>query len=586
MLPVPTEFPYPTHYFSYEIFISEEEKWHPPILGRDTLFYEYAGAFGRFLAFNIQYWLASRTNPLQSFIVRNFFEKIFFFQDYVFPTMWLYFPWVALFFSYPIGIFQIQFEFYFPYFFFACSFISVAFFVFSAFFYVNRTVNDFFFIFFTLSYFFFSLPAFYFFSFPVFLFSTLSFFFISIFSFPVVLYFSEYVKFNFMYITFYDKRRAIFLPLPKNNFINNNQFSNVSSFVSPSSSFKGGFSTIFADNNCVRIVKKPRFTMYPFFNANLHSLKLSMLKNNYDKMYYHYSTLRFKDSLNDIRQFVPNEGPAVYNQFIPNYDFERIGLFPIYEELEELLETEIELEFGPDFEHSNDPFIPPEHYDEWEQLHYSHIFTPKSKGSTSSYIQNSSPDIDFDLRPSISLWLKKEAGRTWALKHWLRFLNPKYTNFSTSNSRLHFSTLYSTPTLSKLFKYFLSFTRFYFSVLDAFFNFFFSPKIFRTFSKHITTVDFRFYLISISKIERSLFKSRYLSSTQLLRVLFSLETFFIKNNRILSFEDKYLYFSIISRFTFFLYPFLRVNTKDFSRKSFISRCLISQLSRMTARKKS
>lgn len=38
MLPVPTEFPYPTHYFSYEIFISEEEKWHPPMLGRDTLF--------------------------------------------------------------------------------------------------------------------------------------------------------------------------------------------------------------------------------------------------------------------------------------------------------------------------------------------------------------------------------------------------------------------------------------------------------------------------------------------------------------------------------------------------------------------
>lgn len=65
MLPVPSEFSYPTHYFSYEIFIGEEEKWHPPMLGRDSLLYEYVGVFGRFVAFNVQYWLASRTNPLQ-----------------------------------------------------------------------------------------------------------------------------------------------------------------------------------------------------------------------------------------------------------------------------------------------------------------------------------------------------------------------------------------------------------------------------------------------------------------------------------------------------------------------------------------
>ncbi len=157
MLPVPSEFSYPTHYFSYEIFIGEEEKWHPPMLGRDSLLYEYVGVFGRFVAFNVQYWLASRTNPLQSFFSSYFFEKIFFFQDYGFTYLWLYFPWITIIFNYPIGTFHIQFEFYFPYFFFFCSFLSVVFYLFSSFFYVNRSFNDFFISFLIISYFFISL---------------------------------------------------------------------------------------------------------------------------------------------------------------------------------------------------------------------------------------------------------------------------------------------------------------------------------------------------------------------------------------------------------------------------------------------
>lgn len=585
MIPVPTEFSYPTHYFSYEIFIGEEEKWHPPMLGRDTLLYEYIGAFGRFLAFNVQYWLASRTNPVQSFFVRFFFEKIFFFQDYVFPSIWLYFPWLTIFFSYPIGIFQIQFEFYFPYFFFFCSFISVIFYFFSAFFYNNRSFTDFFFGFFILSYFFFSLPIFFYFSFPTFLFGIVIFFILNVFSFPVSLYFSEYVKGNFSHI-FFPKTYQLYLPVPdddrhKFSFFSSTYNNDLSIFKKDSRKHSNFFKIFVTSHISPKGFK--RFTMYPFFNRNMHDLKLSIIRGFRNKVYYSYSSVRFKKGLNDIRQFVSNEGPAVYDIKIPDYDADRFNLFSVYAELDDLLETEIELEFGPDFESANDPFIPPENDDEWEQLSSQHFHTFKSKYSRISYINNSTSDLDFDFRPIVSSWLQNEIGRTWSLKHWLRILNPKHSDTPISFILLEKTTFYPNFGFSIFFKYLLYASSSYFKFLDFFFNFFFSPFILRRFSSEITVEDFKFFISEISKFDKAFFFS-FSSYTNLLRVLFSLETFFINNNKLISFEVKLLYFStLFTLLNFFDNNFKNKNFEN--KKSFVFKVIISQLFRILGKRK-
>jgi len=80
MFPIPTEFPYPDHYFSYESVRNEDELWHPLVLGRDLTFYIFIGSLGRSLAFNIQYYLASRTNPFNLFFLIFFLKNFFFFK--------------------------------------------------------------------------------------------------------------------------------------------------------------------------------------------------------------------------------------------------------------------------------------------------------------------------------------------------------------------------------------------------------------------------------------------------------------------------------------------------------------------------
>lgn len=586
MIPVPTEFSYPTHYFSYEIFIGEEEKWHPPMLGRDTLFYEYAGAFGRFIAFNIQYWLASRTNPIQSFFVRFFFEKIFFFQDYIFPFIWLYFPWITVFFNYPIGIFHLQFEFYFPYFFFFCSFISVIFYIFSVIFYDNRTSSDFFFGFFILSYFFIAFPIFFYFSIPNFIFGIIIFFFLNTFSFPISLYFSEYVKFSIANF-FSVKSFQLYLPAPTKFSSKSTSFSFVEQHhvVPQKKTLK--HSNFFRSNNLSStIVVKTfkRFTKYPFFNSNLNSLRSSIIKRFYNNNFYSYSSIRFKKGINDIRQFTPNEGPAIYDLKIPDYDSDRFNLFSVYEELDDLLETEIELEFGPDFENANDPFIPPENDDEWEQLSSQHFHTYKYKHSRISYFTNSSSDLDFDFRPAVSNWIQNEIGRTWALKHWLRILNPKHTNTPISFVLLERSTFYHKSQNSTFFKYLLYGSSYYFKILDSFFNFFFPPFILRRFSSEITINDFNLFIIEISKFELAFFFT-FSNYTNLLRVLFSLETFFINNNKFISFETKLFYFStLLNLFHFFNTIYKKKYNVDFDN-AFILKVVISQIFRILGKKK-
>lgn len=580
MLPVPTEFSYPTHYFSYEIFIGEEEKWHPPMLGRDNLFYEHVGAFGRFMAYNVQYWLASRTNPLQSFFSSYFFEKFFFFQDYGFTYLWLYFPWVTMLFNYPIGTFQIQFEFYFPYFFFFCSFVAVVFYIFSSFFYINRAFNDFFLSSIIISYFFISLPLFFYFSFPVFLFGMLILFFVNVFTFPFILYFSEYVSANFGYI-YSPKSHQLYLPLPPSE----TSFVSISSLPEKNKKYSNKNFQFFERNNQSFPGKKAefkRFTIFPFFNNNLQSLKVHMARKVYSDTFYSYSSARFKKGVNDIRQFIPHEGPAIYDIKIPDYDTERINLFAMYEEMDDLLETEIELEYGPDFEHSNDPFIPPENEDEWEQLSSQHFHTYKFKYSRISYFNNSSSDIDFDLRPVMSDWIHNEIGRTWALKHWLRILNPSYTDRPTSFSLMYKSTIYADPKLSIFFDRLLYASSYYFKIIELFFNFFFPPFILRRFSSEITNEDFISSLSEISKFGRAVFFSSS-NYTNLLRTLFSLETFFLNNCKSISFKDKLFYFSTLSELLFFFNNISK--RRYFVGDTFILKVVISQLSRMLGRKK-
>ena len=431
------------------------------------------------------------------------------------------------------------------------------------------------------SYFFFSVPIFLYYGFPIFLFGTFTFFIVGAFSYPFILHFSDYLRFN---SSFFSSKSTVYLPITTSKTTTESASCLRGSSVQKNSYF---FPKNFNNFSVVKPIslKFKRFTIYPFFNKNLRSVKLGMIKSFYSKYYYSYSSLRFKNKLNDIRQFTPIEGPAVYNLVIPSYDSERIGLFPIYEELEDLLETEIELEFGPDFENANDPFIPLEHNDEWEQRSPVHFYNKKFNRDRSSYIINSSPDIDFDLRPNISFWLQNEAGRVWILKYWLRFLNPKFSNSPVNFITMESYNNYTYKNLSSTFYYLLTFFKIYFSFLEKIFNFFFAPRLLRRFSHSITFDEFNFFLTQLTKFERPFFTTSS-SYTSLLRLLFSLETFFINNEHNISFETKALYFSSVFELLKHFYGISNNFLITFSSsRTFITKCLIFQLSRISGARK-
>lgn len=582
MFPIPTEFPYPDRYFSFEAVRSEDELWHPPVLGRDLTLYLFLGSLGRLLAFNIQYLLASRISPFQSYLSDFFFEKFFFFQDYTIPYLWIYFPWITFFFSYPLGIFQIQFEYYFPFFFYFSCLLSILFFFFSSFFYINRTKFDYFSVIITLSFFFFAFPIFLFFSFPIFFSSIIIFFFFFTFSMPFFIRFANYVKFSFPNYFSTKSNNVSFLMLPLNANIDKN-FKNYLP-----KSFKNKFYKVNWFCYCIsskeiiiKIKKKgnfKRFTKFPFFNFNLKDKKKWMYRLILNKGYYSFSNLRFKNAVNDIRQIIPLEGPSVYDPNLPYYDLDRVRLSNTYEELEALLEDDIELDHGPDFEQSNDTSILLENYDEWDFFSKTNFNLPKFRNSKVPFLTTFSQDIDTDLRPVISLWLQNEIGRIWVLKNWLRYLNPKHSDKPLSHVLLEETTLFGTPSLSIYFHYYIRIFSFYFSILESFFNFFFPPWIVRTFSNNMKKNEFFEFLLKIQKIENSFF---FIPShfTNIMRILYSIETYFIKNNKNFSFQDKIYYFCTIDS----LLIFFKSQIKGGIHSDFFVKCIISQLSRIVGR---
>jgi len=294
-----------------------------------------------------------------------------------------------------------------------------------------------------------------------------------------------------------------------------------------------------------------------------------------NKYYYSFSSLRFKSKLNDFRQFIPLEGPAIYDPNLPYYDLDRIRLNDTYEELEGLVEDDIELDYGRDFEESNDTSILLENYDEWEFFSKNHFSLPKFKNSKVPFISTFSQDIDIDLRPAIPIWVQNEIGRIWILKNWLRYLNPRHSDKPLSFVLMENSTLYSKPSLSTFFNYLLYIFSIYFSFLESFFNFFYPPWIVRSFSSDITKKEFFGILFKLQKIENSFF---FIPShfTNVIRVLYSLETYFIRNNTSFSFRDKIYYFSTVNS----LLNFFKSQIKYGMHSDFFVKCVISQLSRI------
>jgi len=321
--------------------------------------------------------------------------------------------------------------------------------------------------------------------------------------------------------------------------------------------------------------------MYPFFNFNLKNKKNWIYKVFSNKYYYSFSSLRFKSKLNDIRQIIPFEGPSIYDPNLPYYDLERIRLSDTYEELESLVEDDIELDYGPDFEENNDTSIPLENYDEWEFFSKNHFNLPKFKNTKTPFIKTFSQDMDIDLRPVLSNWVQNEIGRIWILKNWLRYLNPRHSDKPLSFILIESSTLYSKHNFSNFFNFLVKIFAFYFMVLEHFFNFFFPPWIVRRFSTNIKKNDFFNFLQKIKKIENSFF---FIPSHfgNLIRVLYSLETYFITNNKNFSFSDKIHYFSIVNS----LLNFFKNQTKYGIYSDFYLKCVISQLSRILGRFKS
>lgn len=585
---VPSDYPYPTNHFPYEIIAEEEDIWHILTFGRDSDFQTLASYYGLRLAYYVQSNIAYRSNPLQSYITRFVFEKLFFFQDYTLPFLWIYFPFTTFIFSYPIGTFIINAEYYFPFFFFFIIFFSFLFYVFSLFFYYNRSIFDFFSYFLVISYFIVGFPLYLFYSFPIFFFGSIIFFFANIFMIPLSIRFVNYIKFFYPnYFSTKFSNNSFFLPPPSSSqssnsfdsFSKNVILNSFKPFIFQSLDWQKNYPFSF---NFRRVHTKGQFTKYPFFNNNLKGLKTWLFKfeNNY---YYSFSSFRFKKGLNDIRQFFPNEGPAIYDPTFNEYDLDRPILYRLYEELPFLVEDEFELDYGPtsDFVRHNDASIALESNDEWGQLSSSHFVLPKYKYSKVPFITNSSSDMDFDIRPVVSNWLKFELGRVYFLKIWLRQLSPKHSNSTVTTTLLNDISIFPSSKLSAFFNYFIEFSKIYFFFLDNVFNIFFPPYIIRTHSRYITKKIFFSNIIELSKVEKSIFFS-FSKLSMVIRVLFSLETFFINNFSTFSFEEKLIYFSKLSSLLIFFTNKFNYNDEY---KKFILKCTISQISRMLGMKK-
>jgi hypothetical protein len=592
MNPLPTEFTYPTVLFSQEgAFFTPPDVFHPRILGRDFFPYTVTSELGRHLASYLQYYLASRSTPFQSFLVKFVFEKFFFFQDYVLPYLWIYFPWATFIFNYPIGIFHIQFFYYFPFFFYVVCIFFLFFLFFSSIFYTNRSRFDYFIMLTILSYFFVGFSLFLFFSFSTFLFGIVFFFIFYTICTPFFIRFSNKVFFKFSHYFSYKSTVILSLPPPPSSSFSSSEFFFNRSFNDENFKEKMESSNISRttfndsyDKNKVFIplskiskvsykTRDKQFTKYPFFNFKLNDWKIWIKRKIIYSNYYSFSSLRFKKGLNDIRQVFPFEGPSVYDERIPDYDKPLPRIPDFYEELEPTLEDDIELDYGPEFETSNDEFIPEENHDEWEHLSIPHFIIPKFRNSKVSYFNFTSSDIDIDLRPKLSDWIQNEIGRIWSLKQWLRILNPKHSDKPLSYVLIQNETFYTSSSFSNHYIYKLSV--FYFFILESIFNFFFPPWILRVFSKDITRKTFFLILNDLSKFERSFFiiPSHF---SNILRVLFSLETFFINNSKNLSFCDKLYYFSTVSS----LLIFFKNNIKIGFHSYFLSKCVIHQLLRM------
>ena len=101
-------------------------------------------------------------------------------------------------------------------------------------------------------------------------------FFVNVFTFPFILYFSEYVSANFGYI-YSPKSHQLYLPLPPSE----TSFVSISSLPEKNKKYSNKNFQFFERNNQSFPGKKAefkRFTIFPFFNNNLQSLKVHMAR--------------------------------------------------------------------------------------------------------------------------------------------------------------------------------------------------------------------------------------------------------------------------------------------------------------------